>query len=210
MIRYESGRLKCGKSCGKNCDKSPRGFTLIECVVTLGLIALSVSASLPALARMQCRNQQTLAAQELKMLVQRGRMQALQRGVRVGIHFTQDGKGWSYRYYRDGNANGLTALDREKGLDPPMGSAQPLFWGIPFTPRLTPGAPAINGDTPPDDPITLTGHTLTFSPTAGFSNGTIYLGNGSEALALRLQGSTGRVRIYSWHAGMPLWKEIIP
>ena len=190
------------------CQKS-RGFTLIECVVTLGLIALSAAASLPALARMQVRNHQTIAAQELKLLVQRGRMEALQRGVRVGIHFTQDDKGWSYRFYRDGNANGLTAPDREKGVDPPLGSALPLFWSNPFTPRLTAGAPVISGETQPDDPITLTGHTLTFSPCASFNNGTIYLGDGREALALRLQGSTGRVRVYTWHPGLQNWKEII-
>ena len=107
-------------------DASGDGYSLIEAIVVVGLLALLVLVSLPALARMQRRNQQTIAAQELKMLVQRGRMQALQRGVCVGIHFTQEKTGWSYRYYRDGNANGLTASDRDKGVDPPLGPAQPL------------------------------------------------------------------------------------
>jgi prepilin-type N-terminal cleavage/methylation domain-containing protein len=186
-----------------------RGFTLVESIVTLGLISLCASLSLPALGRMRQRSQQTIAAQELKMLVQRGRMEALKRGVRVGIHFSKAGTGWTYCYYRDGNANGLLAADREKGIDPPIGSPQPLFRENPFTPRLTADAPPITGEALPDDPITLTGHTLTFSPTASFNNGTIYLGDGREALALRMQGSTGRVRVYSWHAGLQNWKEII-
>ena len=193
----------------KTKDASGDGHSLIEAIVVVALLSLLLLISLPALARMQRRSQRTLAAQELRMLVQRGRLEALQRGVCVGIHFTQESTGWSYRYYRDGNANGLTAIDRDKGIDSPMGPAQPLFWNNPFTPRLSPDAPAISGETQPDDPITLTGHTLTFAPTASFNNGTIYLGDGREELALRLQGSTGRVRVYTWRLGMKNWKEII-
>jgi type II secretory pathway pseudopilin PulG len=191
-----------------------RGFSLMELLAASLLVLLLFGLALPALAQMRYRAERLGAAAEIQGLVSRGRLQALQQGVMVGIHFerTPDGR-FQCQLFKDGNANGVTAADRERGIDPPVTAPLPLFRETGFKPELPPGtAPAVppaRGNFQGGDAVALTGDTLSFSPLGTFSNGSIYLGDGREFLCLRLAGNLGRIRIFRWKPGQSAWQEVV-
>ncbi len=181
------------------------GFSLIESLAAGLLLMLLLGLALPGFANMRTQAQR---------LIWQGRSRALHQGVMVGFHFDRLPDGTHrFQMFQDGNANGITAADREQGIDPAVTVPRPLFRDTGFKPGLPPAtAPAVppgRGAFQAGDAITLTGDTLSFSPLGGFNNGSIYLGNGREFLCLRLAGSLGRIRIFRWKPGQPAWQEVV-
>jgi type II secretory pathway pseudopilin PulG len=190
------------------------GFSLLELLAASLLLLLLLGMALPGFANMRTQAQRISTATELQRLIWQGRTRALQQGVMVGAHFERLPDGTlRYQMFQDGNANGITAADRERGIDPPVTPPLPLLRDSTFKPELPPeSAPAIppgRGGFQGGDAITLAGDTLSFSPLGGFNNGSIYLGNGREFLCLRLAGSLGRIRIFRWKPGQPAWQEVV-
>ena len=190
------------------------GFSLVELLLAALVLLLMMGLAQPGFANMRSQAQRLSAAAELQRLIWQGRTRALHQGVMVGFHFDQFPDGVTrYQLFQDGNANGITAADRERGIDPPVTRPLPLFKETGFRPELPPGtAPAVppgRGAFQGGDAITLTGDTLSFSPLGGFNNGSIYMGNGREFLCLRLAGSLGRIKIFRWKPGQPAWLEVV-
>lgn len=190
------------------------GFSLVELLVAALLLMLLLGLAQPGFANMRSQAQRLSAATQLQRLIWQGRTRALHQGVMVGYHFDRLPEGVTrYQLFQDGNANGITAADRELGIDPSVTPPLPLFKDTGFKPELPPvTAPAIppgRGALQASDAITLTGDTLSFSPLGSFNNGSIYLGNGREYLCLRLAGSLGRIKIFRWKPGQPAWQEVV-
>ena len=202
-----------GKTCSSS-DGEYRGFSLVELLAVSLLLLLLAGMALPGFATMRAQAQRLGTAAELQRLIWQGRTRALHQGVMVGIHFDRFPDGaLRYQFFQDGNANGITAIDRAQGIDPPVTAPLPLLRESSFKPALPPAyAPAVppaTGSFHGGDAIALSGDTLSFSPLGGFSNGSIYLGNGREFLCLRLAGSLGRIRIFRWKPGQPAWQEVM-
>ncbi len=203
---------------GKTRDIPPRGenggFSLMELLAVSLLLMLLLGLALPGIAQMRTQAQRISTAAQLQRLIWQGRSRALHQGVMVGFHFERlpDGA-HRYQMFQDGNANGITAADREQGIDPAVTGPLPLFRDTGFKPELPPAtAPSVppgRGAFQASDAITLTGDTLSFSPLGGFNNGSIYLGNGREFLCLRLAGSLGRIKVFRWKPGQPAWQEVV-
>jgi hypothetical protein len=190
------------------------GYSLVELLAVTAVVLLALGLALPGIAQMHSRSQRLSAAEEFQRIIWRGRVEALQRGVMVGIHFERlPDASYRYQMFKDGNANGITAADRLDGHDPALTPPLPLFTETGFRPQLPPAtAPAVppeQGGFTGTDAIALSGDTLSFSPQGSFSNGSIYLGNGREYLCLRFAGNLGRKRIYRWKPGQFAWLEVL-
>lgn len=87
---------------------SPRGFTLIEILVTLSLSALLLAVAVPSFVPMINRQRLIMATNDLNLAFTLARSEAIRRGVRVAVAPTvakQWTEGW--RVFVDSNNNGV-------------------------------------------------------------------------------------------------------
>lgn len=63
----------------------PRGFTVIEVLVTLAILAIAMALGIPALAKLLARSQLEGSARELAVLTQRARLEAIKRRVQTVV-----------------------------------------------------------------------------------------------------------------------------
>lgn len=68
-----------------------RGFTLLELLVTLAVMAVALGMGIPAYKNMVSNSQATAAANDLMMMAQAARAQAMRTRVRVVMCPTRDG-----------------------------------------------------------------------------------------------------------------------
>ena len=130
-------------------------------------------------------------------------------GAYTAIRFErrQDGTVW-YAVYQDGDGDGVRSADIAAGRDRRLSGPFPLSGGAPgVSVAINPGIPAL----PPErgmlsgDPVRFgSSDILSFSPFGTATPGTFYLaGDGAQA-AVRVTGTTARVRILIWRGS---WRE---
>jgi prepilin-type N-terminal cleavage/methylation domain-containing protein len=185
-----------------------RGFTLVEMMVVVAMIALIVGISLPNLWRASVRAEMMGQVSMVQQAVAVSRIYAIKNGSQVALQLIPDGdaKVTKYRIHSwvDGNANGvLDAGEEEVGGWSMMGD-------------MTIG-PVYD---PPDK--TTKDSDLTLTPLAGSARGVIFLANGTaivhdsqigtgrggvclhdtydNVLRIRIQGGSGSVLVdmYNW------------
>ena len=189
------------------------GMTLVDSIVSLGVVAVLASLAVPFLVTAREESQVMAAARYLAAQAMLGRSQAVRYGATVGLRFEQDGGGYLYGSYIDGDGDGIRKADVanvvDRALEPPrrLHEAYPSvrFELDPTLPSLT-GTSHGGGNT---DPIRFgSGDTLSFSPVGTATSGTLYLrGRSGLQCALRVLGTTGRIRTLCYHAGDGEWRE---
>lgn len=131
----------------------------------------------------------------------------------VGLVFYQENDKWLYRMVVDGNLNGVSRLDFERGIDKPIG---PRVWLEFLSAGTRVGVPT-GWKVPDPAGGLLTGDGLrigrsqiiSFSARGTATPCSIYFNDGeSRMLALRINGETGRIRALEWHRGWPEWREV--
>lgn len=185
------------------------GFALVELLVVCAVASLMFVALAPD-PTAEARRTEAAArrfAWELRAL----RAEAARTGVHTGLAFTASGGDYEFRAHVDGNDNGVGAGDVRSGIDPATGPRTTLATfarGVRFgVPRSVPdpgGAGTITGGSTPIrfgvSPL------VSFAPEGTSTSGTAYLhGEQGTLFAVRVLGTTGRIRVLEWNDVLATW-----
>jgi hypothetical protein len=185
---------------------SERGFSIYELVVVLLLALVFAGMSAPHLRAYSAEAHLLGAGQVFRGEFRRARSTAAMRGVYTALRFEAHPDGWRVATYMDGNNNGVRSADIVSGVDrriaPPRqlttGSGEVRVGINPGTPRIPPD----RGTLDPSDPIQFgNSNMLSFSPLGGATPGTFYLAGPYAQAAVRVNGTTARVRLMVCRGG---------
>jgi prepilin-type N-terminal cleavage/methylation domain-containing protein len=186
-----------------------RGFTLVEMLVVVGILLTMLAVSFPMFRPRFAEGHLLGAARQFKAQFRMAASTAVRSNVYTAIRFEHVGDHVLYSVYQDGNHNGVRAADINAGIDRRIAGPFPLTAGAPGV-RIgfNPGVPAV----PPDSGL-LSGDairfgssdTLSFSPLGTATSGTFYLAGDSAQAAVRVTGTSARVRLMVWRGGQ--WIE---
>ncbi|HVR30949.1 MAG TPA: hypothetical protein VMS86_15605 [Thermoanaerobaculia bacterium] len=193
------------------------GFTLVGLLVTLAVVVIVASVSLPELFRASAQARLDLGAAEIASTLRLTRVYALRHGANVAVKFrtASDGSVY-YAIYRDGDGDGVRTQDLESGVDPQVEPWRRLTHlgrgaGFGFPPGPLPRDPTsgrpIGGSR--DDPIRFNRSDLaSFSPGGGATPGSVYLTDGRRGLVVvRVTNLSGRVRTLRWDPSTKVWRQ---
>lgn len=191
------------------------GFSLVELLVALTLLALVVTLAVPPLQRASAAVRLRLAAQEVASAMRLAKSAAVLHSARVAVKFRTAGNGRvSYTLYRDGDGDGVRNRDIERGVDPPLQRAEVLrhlgagiHFGFPAgrPPRKPSGRGRIGRRT---DPIRFNRSDLaSFDPLGTSTPGSVYLTDGRDRLAVvRLYHRSGKVQVLVYDPRSETWR----
>ena len=172
-------------------DSGVRGFSLLESVLVLGLLALTAAIALPSILGGLDDARAVAAARHVAGLVRLTRVQAAARSTRAGLRFEREGATYRYAVYVDANGNGLRRRDIRSGIDEPITPVERLgdrFPGVVLAWRLG------------------SADTLIFSPLGTATSGTIFLrSRKGRQYAVRVLGATGRTRVLEFRHETKSW-----
>lgn len=89
-----SARHAAGKFAGRTA-RSPSGFTLVELMVVLAIVAVSATLAAPSFAQMIASYRVRAAADGILGALNFARTEALRRNTPVGFQLTSGGSGWT-------------------------------------------------------------------------------------------------------------------
>ncbi len=187
-----------------------RGFTLIEALVTLAILAIAFVIGIPALANLISRSRLQSAAQELAVLTQRARLEAIKRRVQTVVQVDP----------ATGAVLAFADVDGVSASDPPDLVFNPVAGALSFDtdyrigqlePRNGVEVGAPTGGGPAIDGLTDAGgvRVAVFRPTgAAEAAGGFRLGDaaGLNFLEVRLEpAGTGRIELRKWDRDKNEW-----
>jgi type II secretory pathway pseudopilin PulG len=190
-----------------------RGYSLVELVFATGLVVTMSAVAVPQYLTAIDEFRAAGATRYISARLQRARMEAVVRSTQVAVRFTEDGGGYGYAVYRDGNRNGVLTRDIQDGIDGLVASMERLpeqFTGVDF--GAIPGLPPVDagGTAPGTDPIRLgAGNLASFSAAGTSSSGTVYIRSRRGAqYAVRIFGETGKTRMLKFDLGTRKWRPL--
>ncbi len=189
-----------------------RGAALLDVVVACALCVTMMALAVPAIGGSLERERTIIGAQYLAGQLQRARLGALTRAHSVAVRIEMVGLRTRLQLFADGNGNGLSQRDIDRGIDTPLSPPeflddrsrdvslrinQPIV-DVAGTANLVPG----------DDALRI-GNTalLAFSPLGSATSGTLYVAaRRGPQMAIRIFGATGRVRVLTFDAQARQWR----
>ncbi len=187
-----------------------RGHSLAEILVALTILTLGSSAAVPALKAYIVDSRLVGAALVFKGKFRRARSVAVRSGVKTAIRFEEREDGIYIALYADGNYNGVLSREIRSGVDRQIEGPQRLDGGVSgvrvaVDPRL-PKIPPASGKIGSSDPIRFgRSNMVSFSPLGTATPGTFYLANQGGQAAVRVTGTSARVRVMIWRGGR--WRQ---
>ena len=184
------------------------GFTMIEVLFTVALAATILSMAIPSSQDAVDTIRTAAAARYLATRLAAARISAITRSTCIGLRFEADGADYHYLPYGDGNGNGVRSADIAAGIDTPIGSREKLgdkFPGVAL--GLMNGYPDADGvgGTGADGVRIGKARIETMSPDGTATAGTLYLHGRRSQFAVRILGTTGRVRVLEYRAEAKAW-----
>lgn len=195
--------------------KTQHGVTLVELLVALTILALAMTVTVPNLGAALRHAALGRLARTIAAEAHRCRMDAVNRCRNVGLVFACRGGKWSFTPVADGDGDGVSRRDFERGIDAPVRPAVlidslcrgasiglPTGWRIPD--------PSGRGRLRRTDPLAAgRSDIVSFSPLGDATPATVYLtDNCDRVLAVRIYGATARVRILEWRRGWSKWRRL--
>lgn len=207
--RHASGRPERGLQAG-----SQAGFQLFELLIGLVILGLVASLVTPSLMRASAGLRVRLAASEVVGVLRRARSMAVVRSTKVAVKFRTGANGRvTFTLYGDGDGDGVLTRDIDRGIDPPLGSPQPLMHvgaavRFGFPPGKPPRRPRGGGRLDRlDDPIRFNRSDMaSFDPIGTSTPGSVYLTDGRDRLAVvRVFHRTGKVEVLVYDPKSETW-----
>lgn len=188
-----------------------QGAALIDVVCSLGVLGVLLAAAVPPVQAGLADTETRLAARYLAARLHQARVEAVRRNANVALVFSPAGAPVTFRLASDGDGDGVRRADVSSGIDPVLDAEDGVerHWarvgvGVPRAlPGLEGSAPMAAGA----DPVRFgASRMVVFSPLGGATGGTLYLGGRSGSVAaVRVTGSTGRVRVWWLDGGSGRW-----
>lgn len=181
-------------------EEGEEGFTLVESMIVLIILAVLFLISISVLSAVKEKNIAETLVRTFQAVTSEAKARSIGEGVDFGIVFKEDNNKVFATIYKDGDFDGITQEDINKGIDKPV--SQPEFLtrengqiAIPEGVKKDPSGNNLSNT----DPIKFgKGDILTFSPKATATPGTLYIreGFGDDGWAIRVAGIDGRIRVY--------------
>ena len=200
--------------------KGKSGFTLLELLVAMTILALLATLTVPPLRRQIAQHRVRLAAAEVASTLWTARGSAVRYGVAVAVRFEvpeadADSAAGVFSLYADGDGDGVRTADLSAGTDPRIGRPARLLhvgsgvrFGIPedLEPREFTGSGRLDRL---DDPVRFGRSDLaSFSPVGTASPGTVFLTDGYHLFAVRVYNRTGKIQILRYVREREQWKGL--
>lgn len=183
-------------------NSSARGVSLIELLVSVAIVGLFATISIPSLTQISRKRELRGAAAELRSIFREVRMRAIARSANSAVKFRRIGQVWHYGFFDDGDGDGVRNEDILSGIDP---MARPYREVFGSTGKVRIGLPGIaqwdaereERIEPDASPVRFNRSTLcSFSPNGSSTPGSIYLTDGADGAAVVVvYGTTGKVRL---------------
>jgi hypothetical protein len=185
------------------------GFAMLDVLFALALGTTTVALALPGTRDVTDELRTRTAARYLAARLSAARLEAVARSTCIGLRFTPSTVDYDFVSYADGNANGIRSADIASGIDTPLGVAEALrdkFPGVQF--ELMNGYPDADGQpgTGADGVRVGSARIATMSPDGTATGGTLYLHGRQSQFAVRILGTTGRVRVLRYERGTGTWR----
>jgi type II secretory pathway pseudopilin PulG len=184
------------------------GFTVVELLFVLALGATLVSVAVPSTQDAVDAMRTAGAARYIAARLMGARIDAISRSACVALRFEASGSDYTFRFYADGNGNGIRSADIAAGIDTPFGETNKLdrrFAGVVFgLMNGYPDADQVEGtgaDGVRIGPTAL----LTMSPDGTATGGTLYVHGRRAQYAVRILGTSGRVRVLELRTEARKW-----
>ena len=188
------------------------GYTVIEVLFTLAVVAVSAGVSVGGIRAGLDRVQARAAARYLTSRLLDARARAVRDAAAVAIQFRESAGVVSFQLYRDGNGNGIRASEMLANIDPPVADPERLedeVGGVTF--GLLGSLPSPDGAGMVDasgGPIRCgPADRLVFSPDGQGSSGTMYIRGRRSQVAVRVLGTTGRMRVLEYEPASGSWNR---
>jgi hypothetical protein len=186
------------------------GFTVVEILFTVVLATTVVSVAIPSTRDAIDELKTATAARYLAGRLAEARVNAVARSTCVGLRFEPYGGNYSYATYTDGNGNGVRSQDITLGFDLPISGRETLrdkFPNVVF--GLMSGYPDADnvGGTGTDGVRIGKARIATMSPDGTATAGTLYLHGRRSQFAVRILGTTGRLRVLQYKPASRTWIE---
>ena len=187
---------------------SAAGFTLVELLFVLGLATTVMAVAIPSTRDAIEGLHTAAAARYVSARLTEARLGAIARSTSVGLRFEPDGDDYRLALFVDGNGNGVRATDIALGIDVASGRPERLhdkFPGVAI--GLLPGYPDADSvmGTGGDGVRMGRAQIASMSPDGTATPGTVYLHGRRTQFAVRILGSTGRVRVLRYEPAEGQW-----
>lgn len=189
------------------------GYSLIELLLALGLIATLSGVAVPQILAALDDFRTYGAARYMSGRLHQARMAAVVRTSNAAVRFIRVEHSYTYAVYLDGNRNGVRSLDILRGVDREIQKQErlsDLFPGVDF--GAVPGVPSVEPGSPPpgDDPVRLGSTNMAaFSALGTSTPGSLYIrGRRDAQYVIRLFGQTGKIRVLKFNPRTREWKPL--
>jgi len=191
---------------------SARGAALIDLIFTFGLVGILAGIAIPALHATRERDAARMAARYMARRLDGLRIEAVRRNVVVSMRFDPDDPG-RFGVFADGDGDGVLQRDIDRGVDyllVPETSLSDHFASVGV--RIARDVPDPDGSgtlRAGSDPVRLgASNLLSLTPLGTATSGTVYLaGRAGPQMAIRVLGSTGRMRVLWFDEASRAWRE---
>lgn len=193
--------------------RTSQGMTLLECAVTMAIMATLLLCAMPALDNMHRRYALATAADRVRQQMARAQSTAAALSRNCGVYYFQTNGIWMYGIYTDENGNGVLRSEIASGVDrriegpfPLLNTTEPIEVGIG------------DGFTDPDTLAPFTSGTsaiefnssfiCSFSQLGSGTPGSIFLTDGGAlGAAVRSSGADGNLRKLFYAGKGQKWVE---
>jgi hypothetical protein len=190
-----------------------RGAALLDALVAAALAVTMTAIAVPVIGGSLDRERTIIGAQYLAGQLQRAKLESLKQARSMAVRIEMVGERARLQLFADGNGNGVSQRDIDRGVDLPMAPAEYLDErSRDVSLRINQRIVNINGAgelDPGDDPLRI-GNTalVAFSPLGGATSGTMFVAaQRGPQMAIRVFGGTGRVRVLLFDAQARQWRH---
>lgn len=189
------------------------GFTVLELLFAVGIAGTLAAMAVPHSLRMLDDFHTRSAARFIAHRLANARFDAIRRASIHGLRFDAVDSDYRLTMVADGNHNGLRMTELQRGVDLTLSEGERLeahFAGVSF--GIHEGIPDADGAPAGSTDGVRTGVSklLSLNPDGSASSGTLYVrGRGRSQYAVRVLGSTGRVRLLKFDLGKGRWIDVL-